>query len=95
MTEMISDAITCATDKDLRSNKSYVELKKELMHQAILTAEYQYVQFSIGISISAFNPVIKVICTLPLLNSSEIASLTLLQITTANVMPFWKQRLQG
>ena len=95
MTEMISNAIACAMDKDLHSNKSYVELKKELTHQAILTAEYQYVQFSIGTSISAFNPVIKVVHTLPLLNSLEIASSTLLQIATANVMPFWKQRLRG
>ena len=95
MAEIISHAVTHATDKDLCYNKSYVGLKKELECQVILTAEYRYVQSSTVISISAFNLVIKVVHTSLSLNSLETVSLGLSQIATTNVMLCWRQRLRG
>ena len=48
MAAIISHAVAHATDEDLRHNGNYVELKKELERQAILTAEYRWVQLSIS-----------------------------------------------
>ena len=51
MAAIISYAVAHATEQELRSNSNYVELKKDLERQAILTAEYRCVQTSIVTSI--------------------------------------------
>ena len=43
MAAIISHAVAHATEQELRSNKTYVELKKDFERQAILTAEYRCV----------------------------------------------------
>ena len=50
MAAIISHAVAHATEQELRSNKNYTQLKKDLERQVILTAEYRYVQISTIIS---------------------------------------------
>ena len=44
MAAIISQVIAHATEQELRSNKNYVQLKKDLECQAILMAEYRCVR---------------------------------------------------
>lgn len=41
MAAIVSYAVAHATEQELRSNKRYVELKKDFERQTILTAEYR------------------------------------------------------
>ena len=56
MAGIIAHIIAHVTEQELRSNKNYVELKKDLERQAILTAEYRCVQMSTVDLILQLNP---------------------------------------